>query len=718
MTMSDNEKQLRAQLAAAQETIKALSRRMHQLEHGETQLPLQKQLQSYQQRIEEKNEALHEVKNWFELTVQHSMDAIIRVDQQGTIQSWNPMAEQMFGYSESEALGQLIENLLIPVQLHDEHLGQFYRQLKREEAELMSLRIEGRAQCKDGSELPIEFVGSTVRQGNSLAIIMTMRDVSERKTAEQALNDSYASMEMLVARRTRELRDLATIIEVSVDFVGIADLQGRVLYVNPAGRKMVGLNYDTPVDTMSFMDFHDAETCKRLAEEIIPKTLEQGIYQKEFDFIDGDGNIIPTDCTIMSLPDEQGQADRTAVIARDLRDEIALRRQIEHGQRLESLGVLAGGIAHDFNNILTAILGNAALAKLKIDEPVKTAKHLRNIVKSSERAAGLCKQMLAYSGKGKFIVKPLNLSEMVDEITKLLTVSIAKNVTIRSNLAEQLPAVDVDEAQMQQVIMNLVINASDAIGENSGTVKIETGVMDTDDSSWRTSFMQDDLPPGRYVYLEVSDNGCGIDSKIMPHIFDPFFTTKFTGRGLGLSAVLGIIRGHHGTLKVDSTPGIGTKFRMLLPISQQSAVSDDAAHEDDKTWHSSGTILIVDDEDAILEIASLMLEDMGFKTRTAADGLAAVDVYRRHGDEITAVLLDMTMPKMDGQECFQALYEIDKEVVVILSSGYNEQDAISNFTHKGLAGFIQKPYRAEMLEQTVRGAIEDKPYNSLQVYLT
>jgi len=706
MTMSDNEKQLRAQLAAAQETIKALSRRMHQLERGDAQLPLQKQLQSYQQRIEEKNEALHEVKNWFELTVQHAMDAIIRVDQQGAIQSWNPMAEQMFGYSESEALGQLIENLLISARLHDEHFGQFYRQLKREEAELMSLRIEGRAQCKDGSELPIEFVGSTVRQGNSLAIIMTMRDVSERKTAEQALNNSYASMEMLVARRTRELRDLATIIEVSVDFVGIADLQGRVLYVNPAGRKMVGLNYDTPVDTMSFMDFHDAETCKRLAEEIIPKTLAQGIYQNEFDFIDADGNIIPTDCTIMSLPNEQGVADRTAFIARDLRDEIALRRQIEHGQRLESLGVLAGGIAHDFNNILTAILGNAALAELKIDEPVKTAKHLRNIVKSSERAAGLCKQMLAYSGKGKFIVKPLNLSEMVDDITKLLTVSIAKDVTININLAEQLPAVDVDEAQMQQVIMNLVINASDAIGENSGTVKIETGIMDTDDSSWRTSFMQDDLPPGRYVYLEVSDNGCGIDSKIMPHIFDPFFTTKFTGRGLGLSAVLGIIRGHHGTLKVDSTPDIGTTFRMLLPISQQSAVSDNTAHEGNKAWHSSGTILIVDDENAILEIASLMLEDMGFKTRTAEDGLAAVNVYRQHGDEITAVLLDMTMPKMDGQECFQALYEIDKEVVVILSSGYNEQDAISNFTHKGLAGFIQKPYRAEMLEQTIRGAIE------------
>ncbi len=706
--MSDTEKQLRTQLAAAQETVKALSRRMHQLEHGDAQLPLQKQLQSYQQRIEEKTEALHEITNWFELTVQHSMDAIIRIDQQGIIQSWNPMAEQMFGYSKAEAQGQLVENLLIPERLHEEYLEQFHRHLKRESNELMNVRIEGRAQCKDGSELPIEFVCSPVRKGNTLATIMVMRDISERKAAEQALTDSYANMENLVTQRTRELRDLATIIEVTVNFVGIADLQGNVLYVNPAGRKMVGLGYTTPVESLSLKDFHDSETCQRLAASIIPKTLELGVYQEEFDFIDTAGNIIPTACTIMSLPDEQGKADRTAIIARDLRDEIALQRQIEHGQRLESLGVLAGGIAHDFNNILTAILGNAALAELKVEEPVKTAKYLRNIVKSSERAAALCKQMLAYSGKGKFIVKPLNLSEMVDDITKLLKVSIAKNIAININLDPQLPAVDVDEAQIQQVIMNLVINASDAIGDGDGSITVETGVMETDNASWRTSFVQDDLPQGRYVYLEVTDNGCGMDEKTLQHIFDPFFTTKFTGRGLGLSAVLGIIRGHHGTLYIDSKAGTGTTFRMLLPISQQTAVSDDKTEENDRSWRNAGTVLIVDDEDAILEIASLMLENVGFKTLTAVDGLDAVQTYREHRNEITAVLLDMTMPKMDGQECFQALHEINSDIIVILSSGYNEQDAISNFTNKGLAGFIQKPYRAEALEQVIRTAIDNK----------
>lgn len=704
MTMND-EQQLRAQLAAAQETIKALSRRMHQLEHGDAQLPLQKQLQSYQQHIEEKTEALHEVKNWFELTVQNSMDAIIRIDQRGAIQSWNPMAEQMFGYSEIEAVGQPVEDLLIPARLHDEHLDQFRRHLLQGDGELMNLRIEGRAQCKDGTELPIEFVSTVVHKGDTLALIMAMRDISERKVAEQALADSHANLEMLVARRTRELGDLASIIEVTVNFVGIANLQGQVLYINPAGRKMVGIAYDAPVDSLNFSDLHDKETCQRLAEDIIPETLKQGIYEDEFDFMDSDGNVIPTACTIMSLPNELGQADRTAVIARDLRDEIALQRQIEHGQRLESLGVLAGGIAHDFNNILTAILGNAALAELKVDQPLKAAKYLHNIVKSSERAAALCKQMLAYSGKGKFIIKTLNLSEMVEDITKLLKVSIAKNVAINFKLAKKLPAVDVDEAQIQQVIMNLVINASDAIGDSKGTITVETGIMDTDDSSWRTSFMQDDLSQGRYVFLEVVDNGNGMDENVLQHIFDPFFTTKFTGRGLGLSAVLGIIRGHHGTLKVESKPEEGTRFKMLLPISQQKITNDETSAEEDKSWRNSGTILVIDDEDAILEIATLMLEDMGFKTMTATDGIKGVEIYHQHQNEITAILLDMTMPNMDGQECFHQLHKINKDVIVILSSGYNEQDAISHFTNKGLAGFIQKPYRSEALEQIIRTAI-------------
>ena len=384
------------------------------------------------------------------------------------------------------------------------------------------------------------------------------------------MTDSHANLEMLVARRTRELRELATIIEVDVNFIGIADLHGRILYINPAGRRMVGLTEEAPLDAMSFSDVHAPETCQRLTTEILPKTLEQGVCEVKLDFIDSDGNTIPTAGTIMSLPDEQGLVDRAAVIARDLRDEIALQRQIEHGQRLESLGVLAGGIAHDFNNILTAILGNAALAEQKVDEPLKIARYLHNIVVSSERAAALCKQMLAYSGKGKFTVRQLDLSETVRDITKLLKVSIAKNIAIDMNLAQQLPAVDVDEAQIQQVIMNLVINASDAIADDDGTIRIETGIMETDDTSWRTSFIQDDLPPGRYVYLEVSDNGCGMDEKTLQHIFDPFFTTMPPGQGtgLGLSIVNSIVQAHDGRVELRSPVegDHGTEVVITLPV--------------------------------------------------------------------------------------------------------------------------------------------------------
>jgi len=408
----------------------------------------------------------------------------------------------------------------------------------------------------------------------------------------------------------------------------------------------------------------------------------------------------------MSLPDEPDRQGRLAVIARDLRDEIALQRQIEHSQRLESLGVLAGGIAHDFNNILTAILGNAALAELKVNQPIEMPEYLSRIVESSEKAAALCKQMLDYSGKGKFIVKPVDLSGMVREITKLLDVSIAKNITITLKLTDQLPLVDADKSQLQQVIMNLVINASDAIGNKNGTITINTDVMTPDHAYLKSSFVQDSLPDGHYVFLEVSDNGCGMDEKTQRRIFDPFFTTKFTGRGLGLSAVLGIIRGHHGALKVDSKQGCGTTFRMLLPISSITEMDNDTGTADNKARNGFGTVLIIDDESAIREIASMALESAGYNTLSATDGINGVEIYQANSDVITAVLLDMTMPRMDGHACLQELRHINNDVAVVLSSGYNEQDAISSFTHEELAGFIQKPYRPDALINVISTAIE------------
>jgi len=381
----------------------------------------------------------------------------------------------------------------------------------------------------------------------------------------------------------------------------------------------------------------------------------------------------------------------------DITEEQRLKEQMGHAQRLESLGVLAGGIAHDFNNLLTAIMGNAGLARSKLKSASPANEHLLRIEGSTRKAADLCKQMLAYSGKGKFIVQALNLTNMVEEMLDLLQVSIAKNVVLKFDLSQALPVVEADASQLQQVIMNLVINASEAIDNNSGVISVATGVMQADHRYLSETWLDEGLSEGRYAYLEVSDTGCGMDKTTMAKIFDPFFTTKFTGRGLGMSAILGIVRGHKGAIKVYSEPGRGTTFKVLLPITELSVAEPEVQQNNSANWHGEGTVLIVDDEETIREVAGLMLEEMGFDVLLAENGLVGVDLYRKHQAEIVAVLLDMTMPKMNGEETFCELRRINPDVTVILSSGYNEQDATQRFLGKGLAAFIQKPYAPEEL---------------------
>ncbi|MDQ6963849.1 MAG: response regulator, partial [Mariprofundales bacterium] len=323
-----------------------------------------------------------------------------------------------------------------------------------------------------------------------------------------------------------------------------------------------------------------------------------------------------------------------------------------------------------------------------------------------------CKQMLAYSGKGKFVVKALDLSAMVEDITRLLEVSIAKGVVLKYHLEEGLPAVEADAAQMQQVIMNLVINASDAIGERSGVITITTGIMRADSHYLAHTCLDDQLPEGRYLFLEVSDTGCGMDRSTQAKLFEPFFTTKPTGHGLGMAAVLGIVRGHNGALKLYSEPGKGTTFKVLLPCSTHQAEGTTRQSTVEEGWHGSGTILIVDDEESIRESAAMMLEEMGFATLTAVDGEDGVQVYREHQQSIVAVLMDMTMPRMDGKSCFTELRRINPDVRVVLSSGYNEEEAISQFSGQGLEGFLQKPYMPESLQAMMRDIVQRRSTSS------
>ncbi len=388
-----------------------------------------------------------------------------------------------------------------------------------------------------------------------------------------------------------------------------------------------------------------------------------------------------------------------------------LHTQLLHTQKLESLGVLAGGIAHDFNNILAAVMGHASLASNKYkSDPAAVKQHLNKIVLASEKAADLCKQMLAYSGQGKVFVDWIDLSTLIKDMLNILEVSLNKGIILKLSLTENLPLVEADASQLQQVIMNLITNANEAIDDISGIIAIRTGVMSANNDYLESCLCSEDIQPGHFIFMEVSDTGCGMDRETIKKIFDPFFSTKFIGRGLGMSAVLGIIRSHQGALKIYSEPKTGTTFRVLLPVATSQREKTDENMENQ--LHASGirSVLVVDDEESMREIAVMMLEDTGIVTVfTAVDGRDAIDVYQREAENIDLIILDLTMPHMGGEEAFRQLRIINPDVNVVIASGYSQQSVQDLFAGKGLSGFLQKPFTQEQLYEVLKESVANKP---------
>ena len=302
-------------------------------------------------------------------------------------------------------------------------------------------------------------------------------------------------------------------------------------------------------------------------------------------------------------------------------------------------------------------------------------------------------------------MRPLDLNSLVMEMGHLLEVSTSKKAVLTYDLADGLPATQADEVQIRQVVMNLITNAAEAIGEGTGAVTMRTGVTFVDGQRLSSYYAKEPLPEGDYVYLEVSDDGCGMSAETLERLFEPFYTTKFTGRGLGLAAVLGIVRGHHGAITIESELAKGTTFRVLLPVSAAAAAPPAPSEDADSNWRGLGKVLVADDEDLVRSVATAMLEHLGFEVLTAADGAEAVETCTRHADEISMVLLDMTMPRMNGEEVLRRIRAVRSDLKVILTSGYTEHDAADRFTGVAPAGFIHKPFDLKELRKKMREAL-------------
>ncbi len=387
-----------------------------------------------------------------------------------------------------------------------------------------------------------------------------------------------------------------------------------------------------------------------------------------------------------------GREIRLAGVVLDITQRKQAEEAVLQAHKLESIGLLAGGIAHDFNNLLTGIIGSASFVMDSLSEDDPNADMLRNVVNAGERAADLTRQLLAYSGKGKFAVQKLDLSKLVGEIAVLLRASISRSVTLDRKLSENLPRVEVDSSQIQQIIMNLVINGSEAIS-GEGTVRVSTDLVFLGGGGREGFVVGDDIAPGRYVCLEVSDTGSGMSREVLSKIFEPFFTTKFTGRGLGLAAVFGIVRGHDGALEVLSAPGTGSTFRVYLPPAAGEEIED-------SRWEPG--ILFVDDESVVLLMGSTALERAGYHVFRARTGDEALRILQANSRDIQLVILDLSMPGLSGFEAYRRMKALNPRLRIVLSSGYCEEDVLEQYPGEKMDGLLQKPYSASLLVARVK----------------
>jgi PAS domain S-box-containing protein len=621
--------------------------------------------------------------------VEFSGDAIVSQRLDGILLSWNAAATRMFGYSEAEMVGQKLSILAIEQNIDDpEHV------LERLRGGESAVYYEAVRHRKDGSLIEIAAVASPVRDsaGNLIGVSRICRDVTESKRTLQALRESEEHLRL--SAEAAELgvwrRDLAT---------------GRLSW-SPQLESIFGLAPGaSPRNMEQFLALVHPEDRRRVSEEVARATEANREFDVEFRTIQPNGEIRSVLSRGRPLFSE-GKASGLAGITMDITNRRRLEQKMQQAQKLESLGILAGGIAHDFNNLLVGILGNASLLKEETppDSPLRPITD--NLMQASERAAHLTRQMLAYSGKGRFVVERLDLALQVQQILALIDASIDKSVKVELNFQPHLPPVEGDAGQIQQLIMNLVINGAEATGTGGGMVTISAILREIGPEYVRDNLSGDNIRPGSYVCLEVHDNGAGMDAATQARIFDPFFTTKFTGRGLGLAAVLGIVRGHHGALTVYSEPGKGTSFKIFFPaarMQQPDAVKPAPSSE----FRGEGTILVIDDEEMVQRTLKAALERYGYTVLAASGGREAIDIFKQKQNGISLILLDMTMPVMSGEETLQALLAIRRDVPVIATSGYNEMEALRRFG-EGLSGFIQKPYTPRSLAEKINGVLRQK----------
>jgi two-component system, cell cycle sensor histidine kinase and response regulator CckA len=625
------------------------------------------------------------------------------LSEKGSILEANLRAAQLLGVEVNRLVKQPLTRYIVP---EDQDIYYLHRKrlLEKGTREVCDLRMRR----QDGSPFWARFETSTARDGEDGPLVwrLALSDMTDRHRVEEELKASKERLveAQIVARLGYYGLDVATGTwtgsNILDEVFGIGDdyrrdVEGWSLLVHPEDRQSMldhfhndVLGKKQPFDR-EYRIVRPSDQCVRWVH---------GLGKVEYD---SSGKPVKMNGTIQDITEYKKVEE----------EKRKLERHVQQAQKLESLGVLAGGIAHDFNNLLTVVLGHAELALNEISPMSPAHENLTAITTAARRAADLSLQMLAYAGKAAFTVERVGLRELVEEMGHLLETAVSKKAILHLRLERGLPPIEADPSQIRQIVMNLLINASEAIGDRDGVITVSVGATHCDAEYLQKTELHDDLAPGRYVHLEVTDTGHGMDAETQSRIFEPFFSTKFTGRGLGLAAVLGIVRSHKGTIKVYSEPGKGTTFKVLFPALTEGG--GDTRHPTESSpladWRGKGTILLVEDEESLIALGARMLEHLGFTVLTAADGLQAVELYRERGKEIDLVLMDLTMPHMDGAEAFGELRRLNPDVRVVLASGYTHEEVASRFAGKDLSGVLQKPYTLARLRELLAGLLPEPP---------
>ena len=614
-------------------------------------------------------------------TVENSLQGVLvmRVDPP-EVSFANPALARMVGLTPAQIVELGLAKMMDLVHPADRP-QMLARLLSRKAGDSVDERFDLRLLRPGGSLLHLEVMSQRIARPDGDRVISLFQDVSVRRAALDKSQMDEARYRLVF----EGMNDAGLLADASTGIIVDANDAAARMFKRPQS-ELVGMHQS---------ELHPPDVTEQF-KQMFADHVDQGRAMDDAVVLCSDGCHVPVMISTASLelagrPYLLGMFRDISQRLCDEREQQQLKDKMLQTQKLESLGVLAGGIAHDFNNLLMGVLGNAELACSDLGADSIAASHLDSVKRAAVQAADLAQQLLAYSGRGRFQVQSQNLSQLVDDMRKLLETSVAGKAVITYKLMENLSDIDADSVQLRQVLVNLVSNAAEAMEGTGGKIEISTGQMECDKTCLSETYLDDELAEGKYLFFEVKDDGCGMDEDTLRRLFDPFFTTKFTGRGLGLAAVLGIVRGHAGALRVASHPGQGTTFRVLFPAGEKRVNKQPPAIGSD-LWTGSGLVLVVDDEYNAREVASAMLSRLGFEVLAVADGASALDLFASRPDEFRLALVDLTMPQMAGDQVLIALRRIRPGLKVLLSSGYNEQDVLNRLATLEPNGFLQKPY--------------------------